>query len=92
MWLWRTLQTVCDIDTLSHLISTVKKVANYCVDECEYEGANLLNTSDESAGQAVLHFHIYIIPRRSNDNADAWPKFDWTNCEIEEIYEKIRKN
>ena len=65
----------CDVDTLSHLMSTVKKVANYCVD---------------SAGQSVPHFHIHIIPRRRNDNVDAWPKFDGANCETEEIYEKIR--
>ena len=63
----------CDVDTLSHLMSTVKKVANYCVDKCGYEGVNLLNASDESAGQSVPHFHIHIIPRRRNDNVDAWP-------------------
>ena len=80
----------CDIETLNHLISTVKKVANYCVDECGYEGVNLLNASDESAGQSVPHFHIHIIPRRSNDHVDAWPKFAGANCEIEEIYRKIR--
>mgnify|MGYP005906868233 FL=1 len=80
----------CDVDTLSHLMSTVKKVANYCVDKCGYEGVNLLNASDESAGQSVPHFHIHIIPRRRNDNVDAWPKFDGANCETEEIYEKIR--
>ena len=80
----------CDVDTLSHLMSTVKKVANYCADKCGYEGVNLLNASDESAGQSVPHFHIHIIPRRRNDNVDAWPKFDGANCETEEIYEKIR--
>ena len=80
----------CDVDTLSQLMSTVKKVANYCVDKCGYEGVNLLNASDESAGQSVPHFHIHIIPRRRNDNVDAWPKFDGANCETEEIYEKIR--
>lgn len=82
----------CDEDTLIRLMSTVKKVANYCVDECGYEGINLLNASDESAGQSVPHFHIHIIPRKSNDNVDAWPKFDGANYKIEEIYKKIRIN
>lgn len=80
----------CDTDTLGYLMSTVKKVANYCVDECGYEGVNLLNASDESAGQSVPHFHIHIIPRKSNDNVDAWPKFDGAHYETEEIYKKIR--
>lgn len=80
----------CDIDTLNHLMLSVKKIANYCVDECGYEGINLLNASDESAGQSVPHFHIHIIPRKRNDNVDAWPKFNGADHEIEEIYRKIR--
>ena len=80
----------CDEGTLNCLMATVKKVANYCVDECGYDGVNLLNASDESAGQSVPHFHIHIIPRRNNDNVDAWPNFEGANHEIEEIYEKIK--
>ena len=80
----------CDEDTLNCLMATVKKVANYCVDKCGYDGVNLLNASDESAGQSVPHFHIHIIPRRKNDDVDAWPNFDGAHHEIEEIYEKIK--
>jgi len=82
----------CDVDTLNHLMFTVKKIANHCVDECEYDGINLLNANDESADQSVPHFHIHIIPRKRNDNVDAWPNFDGAKHETEEIYEKIRIN
>lgn len=80
----------CDIDTLNHLMKTVKKISNYCVDKCNYDGVNLLNASDKSAGQSVPHFHIHIIPRKNNDEIDAWPKFDGANNTIEEIFEKLR--
>ena len=83
----------CDADTLSHLMSTVKKIANHCVDECGYEGVNLLNASDESAGQSVPHFHIHIIPRRYNDGLGGkgeWPQFKGAKYEIEYIHQKIR--
>lgn len=80
----------CDIDTLNHLMKTVKKISNYCVDKCNYDGVNLLNASAKSAGQSVPHFHIHIIPRRNNDEIDAWPKFDGANNTIEEIFEKLR--
>ena len=80
----------CDLDTLNHLMATVKKVSNYCVDECGYDGVNLLNASDESAGQSVPHFHIHIIPRKKKDGVDAWPVFEGASHEIEEIYEKIK--
>ena len=80
----------CDVDTLSHLMYTVKKIANYCVDECGYEGVNLLNARDESAGQSVPHFHIHIIPRKKDDGLDTWPKFDGAKHKIEEIHSNIK--
>ena len=82
----------CDIDTLDHLMTTVKKVSNHCVEKCNYDGVNLLNASDESAGQSVPHFHILIIPRRHNDKIDAWPNLKGAEHEIEEIYKKIKLN
>lgn len=79
----------CDAETLGRLMTTVKKIANYCVENCGYDGVNLLNASDESAGQSVPHFHIHIIPRKHGDGIDAWPKFDGAKCEIEELFQKL---
>lgn len=80
----------CDGDILHHLMDTVKFVSKHCVDNCDYEGVNLLNASGESADQSVPHFHIHIIPRKRNDNIDAWPNFAGAKCEVEEIYKQIR--
>ena len=80
----------CDTETLSYLMATVKKVSNHCIDHCGYDGVNLLNASDESAGQSVPHFHIHIIPRKTGDGIDAWPKFDGTSHEIETLFQKLR--
>lgn len=54
----------CDEDTLFAVAKTVKTVSKHLTDHCGYEGVNLLNASDESAGQSVPHFHIHIIPRK----------------------------
>lgn len=80
----------CDAETLTHLMETVKKIANHCVFNCGYNGVNLLNASGESAGQSVPHFHIHIIPRKFGDNIDAWPKFEGANCEIESVFQKLK--
>ena len=80
----------CDADSLSHLMLAVKKVSNHCVDHCNYDGVNLLNASDTSAGQSVPHFHIHIIPRRKNDGIDVWPKFEGAKAEITEIWKRIK--
>ena len=80
----------CDVDTLDHLMRAMKRVSNHCVKSCGYEGINLLNASDESAGQSVAHFHIHLIPRKSEDGIDAWPKFEGARQGIEEIWKKIK--
>ncbi|MDF2586949.1 MAG: family hydrolase [Anaerocolumna sp.] len=76
----------CDNDTLEHLIKTVKLVSNHCVDKCGFHGVNLLNASDESAGQSVGHFHIHIIPRQKDDGIDAWPDFKGSTVSIQDMY------
>ena len=80
----------CDADSLAHFMMAVKKVANHCVDHCGYDGVNLLNASDASAGQSVPHFHIHIIPRRMEDGIDAWPHFEGAKTEIAEIWNRIK--
>ena len=67
-----------------------KKIANHLVDNCGYDGVNLLNASDESAGQSVPHFHIHIIPRKNNDGIDAWPRFNGAKYDIEEVFCQLK--
>lgn len=63
----------CDEETLKHVMNTVKKICNHYVDNCGFEGCNILNASGEVAQQTVMHLHIHIIPRKANDNVNAWP-------------------
>lgn len=82
----------CDEQTLAHLMNAVKQVADHCVNECGYDGVNLLNANDESAGQSVPHFHVHMILRKKEDHIDAWPKFDGAECELESIHNVIKMN
>lgn len=80
----------CDAETLARLMEAVRRVSNHCVDDCGYNGVNLLNASDESAGQSVPHFHIHIIPRRTGDGIDAWPEFEGAKEDIKCTYDKLK--
>lgn len=83
----------CVDNTLNHTMSTVKKVANYLVDNCGYDGVDLMNANDESAGQTIPHLHIHIIPRRYNDGlgeSGEWPKFPGAKYAIEDMYKRVR--
>ena len=81
----------CDTETLFAVMQTVKTVSKHLIDDCGYEGVNLLNASDESAGQSVPHFHIHIIPRKHGDGIDAWPRFNGAKEDLEEIYKRVKK-
>lgn len=79
----------CDTETLHHLMNTVQKVSQHCID-CGYDGVNLLNANDESAGQSVPHFHIHIIPRKHQDGIDAWPHFNGALTQPETLFQLLK--
>ena len=81
-----------DKETLSRVMETVKKVSNHLVENCGYDGVNLLNASDESAGQTVFHLHIHIIPRKKSDGLDCFPKLPGARFELDEMLEKLKMN
>ena len=80
----------CDAETPEALMRTVQKVSRHLTEDCGYDGVDLLNASDESAGQSVPHFHIHIIPRRKGDGIDAWPKFVGAKRELGDVWKEIR--
>lgn len=86
------VKNILDVDeeTLNAVMGTVKKVSNHLVNNCGYDGVNLLNASDESAGQSVPHLHIHIIPRKNGDNIDAWPKFGGAKTDLDKMHEILR--
>ena len=80
----------CDETTLSHLANAVKKICNHYVDNCGFDGCNILNASGESAQQTVMHFHIHIIPRKKDDGVDSWPKFNGCKQELTYWHEVLK--
>ena len=82
----------CDSDALHDMMDTVQKVSRHLVDNCGYDGVNLLNASDESAGQTVAHFHIHIIPRKRDDGIDGWPVFKGAEKSYSYHFEKLKMN
>ncbi len=78
----------CDADTFTQVMGTVQRVAKHLVADCGYDGINLLNASDESAGQSVPHLHIHIVPRSKGDGVDAWPRFTGATQDIDTVYKR----
>lgn len=86
------VKNILDVDneTLCDVMRTVKKVSNHLIQNCGYDGVNLVNCSDESAEQSVPHFHVHIIPRKIGDGLKVFPKFSGAKEDLDVILEKLR--
>lgn len=82
----------CDNEYLAHTMSAVKKIANHYVNECGYEGVNIINASGESAQQSVFHLHFHIIPRKKGDRMDLFPLKDKLDINLSDVCDKLKLN
>ena len=80
----------CDNETLHHVMDSVKKIANHYIDNCGYNGVNIVNANDASAQQTVFHLHFHLIPRKHEDGIDAFPHFDGAKNPLDEMHNKLK--
>ena len=78
----------CDNKTLSHVMDSVKKIANHYID-LGYDGVNIMNASGEAAEQSVFHLHFHILPRKKDDGEHTWPKLTGAKEELSVMCEKL---
>lgn len=56
-------------DILSHIMAVAQSIAQAQVASLGASGNNILINTNEVAGQTVMHFHVHVIPRYSNEDA-----------------------
>lgn len=85
-------ETLLDLpdELLKILIVEVKKIANAAFRGVKADGFNLGMNNYGAAGQLVMHAHIHIIPRFSNDGLRHWPGKNYKDKEMEEISKRIK--
>ena len=83
---------IFDIDDeyLKNIISVSKKVSTALKQKLGATGVNILHASGESAQQSVFHFHLHLIPRYKDDGLDTWPKSNYKEKSLEDIYQKLQ--
>ncbi len=80
----------CDSNTLNHVIDTVKLISEHYVNNCGYDGVNILNCSGESAQQSVFHLHVHIMPRNSEDGLDCYPVLTKKNSDLSAVCDRLK--
>lgn len=63
----------CDKEYLEATACAVQKIVKHYVEDCGYDGVNIVNASGEAAQQSVFHLHFHIYPRKKNDGVDLFP-------------------
>lgn len=80
--LWDT-----DNDTITHSLDVVReKIYPLLKEKLNCEGLTLAQNNE--LGQEIKHYHIHLIPRYQNDDADY--KYSKDIKDIEEIYELLK--
>lgn len=59
-----------DDEYLKELISVAKSIAQRMKSDFGAEGVNLFQSNGRAAEQTVFHFHLHLIPRKSDDGID----------------------
>ncbi len=59
--------------TLAEIAPIVKRVCVAVKKTVDAEGITILQLNGKAAGQIVMHFHIHVIPRFSNDAISQGP-------------------
>lgn len=81
-----------DDECLKNVMIAVKKISNHYVNNCGYDGVNIINANNECAEQSVFHLHIHIIPRKNGDNLKVFPHFLGTDTELKDMQDKLKLN
>lgn len=71
-------------------LAAAKKVAGLMKDKLGTDGLNLVQNNGTAAGQTVMHFHMHIIPRYKNDNANIlWKPTSPSAGELDDVLRQI---
>lgn len=75
-------------DVLMHLSIVVRDLAKKITKNLNAKGVNILNNTNEVAGQTVNHLHVHVIPRYSKDDSI---KIEMHNNDfnLQDIFDKI---
>ena len=88
-------QTIFDMnESLAAEIMKVSwRVSNVLAKTLEAEGLNLVQNNNRVASQIIPHFHMHLIPRKSNDglNIGSWAGIKATDERLQQIASQLKK-
>ncbi|GGX49027.1 HIT family protein [Streptomyces chartreusis] len=75
--------TSADLDTFAELSSTALKVGRKLRGVYSPDGMNLITSAGRAASQSVMHLHLHLVPRWTNDKmGKIWPPKHSTDPQV----------
>lgn len=81
-----------DDEELKHLMHAAKKVGKAIMKATGATGLNIGVNNYKSSGQIVFHTHLHLIPRHDDDGLRSWPHSKYSEGEMDEWSQKIKKS
>lgn len=82
----------CNDNDLLNVMKTVKTISNHYVNDCGYDGVNILSNVNAAGEQSIMHIHIHIIPRKNNDKFKVFPVLKEAKETLEVMHSKLKIN
>ena len=82
----------CDNKTISEVFNVAQKISKHFVENCGFDGVQIINNCGESAGQTIMHFHVHIVPRKAGDGLLVWKLGMPYEMNLEEIAKNLKLN
>ena len=77
-------------ETAAGAIKLAKKIADRMREKLSCDGVNLVQNNGVAAGQTVMHFHLHVIPRYTNDGQRIlWKPTEPSTEELRQVREEL---
>lgn len=80
-----------DSDTVKHVFEVTQKLARKIKTNLNADGVNVLNNTNAAAGQSVMHMHVHIIPRYTNDDLEIKFVDHSDKYKLDDVLKEINK-
>lgn len=76
-------------EEIYHVFGIAKKLAPAIAAGVQADGFNIGMNNGKVAGQVVMHAHVHIMPRFSNDGLELWRGRSYETGQKEEVAKRI---
>lgn len=80
----------CDKFYLEQVICAVQTVSNHYVNNCGFDGVNIMNASGDGSEQSIFHLHFHILPRKKSDGMHTFPQLPKNELSLKQMHKKLK--